>query len=219
MTLLCPRCGQGLLRYQCEDVELVRCWGGHGVWIDNALSQRLASGDVPSAVLHELSMLEAHSLPASDAEPIGGCPACQGPLMHAHARVANVGLDLCKPHGTWLDTGELARVARGALSPEPPPAPEPHGPRLLAARPPPTEQESHENTRRLEALVGKPDESTYAKGLRVMPGAILASLLEGAREMSENVEETDSYDSYGSSNDGLFTLLFEYVASLTSNDD
>jgi Zn-finger nucleic acid-binding protein len=208
-----------LLRYRCEDVELVRCWGGHGVWIDNELSRRLASGDFPSAVLHELAGLEAHATHATDEQPLGGCPQCHSSLAHAHARVANVGLDVCAQHGTWLDTGELARVARGALSPEPPLPPEPERARAATPRPLPTEQESRENTRRLEALVGKPDESTYVKGLRVMPGAILTAVLEGASEMASNLEETDEYGAYGNRNDGLFKSLFDYVVALTRNDD
>jgi Zn-finger nucleic acid-binding protein len=217
VTLLCPRCGQGLLRYHCEDVELVRCWGGHGVWIDNALSQRLASGDFPNAVLRELAALEAHAPPPGSAQPVGGCPECQSPLLYVHAQVANVGLDVCKGHGTWLDTGELARVARGALSPEP--LPESEKPRQVVSRPLPTEQETRENTRRLESLVGTPDENTYVKGLRVMPGAILTALLEGAREMGTHAKDKDDYGYANGSGDGLFTLLFDYVVSLTRNDD
>jgi len=189
------------------------------VWIDNALSQRLASGDFPNAVLHELAGLEAHAPAADDAEPIGGCPECRHPLLHAHAQVANVGLDVCKLHGTWLDTGELARVARGALSPEPPPPPEPERPRPVAPRPLPTEQESRENTQRLESLVAEPDENTYVKGLRVMPGAILTALVEVTREMATTAEEKDDYGYYANGGDGLFTLLFDYVVSLTRNDD
>jgi Zn-finger nucleic acid-binding protein len=190
------------------------------VWIDNALSQRLASGEFPNAVLHDLAGLEAHAPPPNRAQPVGGCPECQSALLHVHAHVADVGLDVCKSHGTWLDAGELARVARGALSPEPLPLPEPERPRPVAARPLPTEQESRENTRRLESLVGTPDENTYVKGLRVMPGAILTALLEGAREMGTHAEDKEDYGYYESgSGDGLFSLLFDYVVSLTRNDD
>ena len=159
-------------------MELVRCWGGHGVWIDNALSQRLASGDFPEAVIRELAGLEAYAPPANEALPVGGCPTCQGPLLHVHAQVANVRLDVCKLHGTWLDTGELARVARGALSPEPTPPPEPERPWPVTAHALPGEQESRENTRRLEALVSTPDEGTYAKGVRVLPVLALMALFD-----------------------------------------
>jgi Zn-finger nucleic acid-binding protein len=188
------------------------------VWIDNALSQRLAAGDFPNAVLHELAGLEAYAPPAGTSETIRGCPVCQSPLLHAHAQVANVGLDVCQLHGTWLDTGELARVARGALSREAPPL-DPEGPRKVAPRSLPTEQESRVNTRRLEALVEPPDENIYVKGLRVMPGAILTALVDAGREMATNAADKDDYGYYANGSGGLFTLLFDYVVSLTRNDD
>ena len=53
-----------------------------------------------------------------------------------------------------------------------------------------------------------------------MPGAILTALAEGAREMATNAQEKEDYGYYESgSGDGLFSLLFDYVVSLTRNDD
>lgn len=214
MTLACPRCSQGLIRYACDDVELVRCWGGHGVWIDNALSQRLASGAFPRAVVNELSKLEAHAPQLDDAREPGACPQCQKQLRGYVVEVARLAVDVCQEHGTWLDTGELARVARGEAAPSAAPAPA-----RAAVTPAMTEQESLENTRRLEALVSRPDEGTYAKGLRVMPGAILTAVVEGMTQPDES--EWDSYDDHGEFGPGndLLTQVFRVIAYLARSDD
>jgi Zn-finger nucleic acid-binding protein len=214
VSLACPRCSQGLIRYACADVELVRCWGGHGVWIDNALSQRLASGAFPRAVVDELSKLEAHAARPDDARAPGACPQCRKQLQGYVVDIAGLAVDVCQEHGTWLDTGELARVARGETAASTSPATA-----RAVLTPAMTEQESRENTRRLEALVSPPDEGVYAKGLRVMPGAILTAVVEGMTESDES--EWDSYDEHGEFGPGsdLLTRVFGVIAYLVRSDD
>jgi hypothetical protein len=128
--------------------------------------------------------------------------------------VALLAVDVCQEHGTWLDTGELARVARGETAPSAAPAPA-----RAAVTPAMTEQESRENTRRLEALVSRPDEGTYAKGLRVMPSAILTAVVEGMTQPDES--EWDSYDDHGEFGPGndLLTQVFRMIAYLARNAD
>jgi Zn-finger nucleic acid-binding protein len=214
--LACPRCAQGLIRYACEDVELVRCWGGHGVWIDNALSQRLASRELPRAVVDEIARLEAHAPPA-DAPTPGACPECRQPLRSYFVELGQLHVDVCKQHGTWLDTGELARIARGDARKR---APLPAG--SAAPRRVMTEQESCENTRRLESLVSSPAEGTYAKGLRVLPGAILTSLANGVQDAA--TDDSDDYAGYGDHGefgpgDDLLTRVCGVISFLVGHDD
>jgi Zn-finger nucleic acid-binding protein len=180
------------------------------VWVDNALSQRLASGKFPRAAVDEIARLEAHAPPA-DAPAPGACPECQQPLRGYFVELGQLHVDVCMQHGTWLDTGELARIARGDAL------------RLsagsVAARRVVTEQGSRENTRRLESLVTPPDEGTYAKGLRVMPGAILTAIADGVRRASEIELDDDGYSGelYGRSN--LLTSAFGVIAYLLQHED
>ena len=207
----CPRCGQGLIRYAREDVALVRCWGGHGVWIDNALSHRLASRAVPRSVVDELAQLEAHAPPWDAAAP-GACPECRQPLQSYLVELGQLVVDVCKQHGTWLDGGELARITRGEAARD---QPLPVGP--IRPAPAMTEQQSRENTRRLEALVARPAEGTYARGLRVMPGAILTAIAEGMSDAYDTYEDSDNGDVATHSN--LLTSVFGVISYLLSHDD
>lgn len=209
----CPRCGQGLIRYAREDIALARCWGGHGVWLDNALSHRLAMRAVPRSVVDELAQLEAHA-PPWHAAPPGACPECQQPLQSYLVEIGQLVVDVCKQHGTWLDGGELARIARGEASRS---QPLPPGP--IAPAPAMTEQESYENTRRLEALVARPTEGTYARGLRVMPGAILTAIAEGmSHEENDDDDGYGEHGEFGTSGD-LLTSVFGVIAYLVRHDD
>jgi Zn-finger nucleic acid-binding protein len=167
----------------------------------------------------ELSQLEAHSPLRNEAHPAGSCPECSEPMQTFFVEVGQVAVDVCQRHGTWLDTGELARIARG----EGPKAPSPPA----ATRPGlPSEEEGRENTRRLEALVSAPTEGTYLKGLRVMPGAIATSIAEGLSSALEE-EDDDDGDAWHHYYDGenprrrhsLIVLVFEYIASLARRDD
>jgi Zn-finger nucleic acid-binding protein len=213
--LACPRCAQGLIRYAREDVELVRCWGGHGVWIDNALSERLASRQFPRAAVDEIAKLEAYAPPSTATTP-GACPECRQALQRYFVELAQLPVDVCKQHGTWLDTGELARVARGdAVKRTESPA------RAIAPSPVMTEQQSLANTRRLESLVARPDEGTYAKGLRVMPGAILTAIAEGVSDDEESDDHDDGYGDHGPFGPGndLLTRVFRVISYLVRHDD
>jgi Zn-finger nucleic acid-binding protein len=184
------------------------------VWIDNALSQRLASGAFPRTVVDQLSKLEAHAPRLDEAREPGACPQCRKQLQGYLVEIARLAVDVCQEHGTWLDTGELARVARGEAAPAASPA-------LARAvvTPAVTEQQSRENTRRLEALVSQPDEGTYAKGLRVMPGAILTAVVEGMSQPDES--DWDSYDDHGEFGPGsdLLTQVFRVIAYLARSGD
>lgn len=87
------------------------------MWIDNEQSARLASGAFPPDVVAELSKLEAHAARRNEAHPAGACPECGEPMQTFFVEVGQVAVDVCKRHGTWLDAGELARVARGEVTP------------------------------------------------------------------------------------------------------
>jgi Zn-finger nucleic acid-binding protein len=207
----CPSCHQPLIPYHCSAVSFLRCWGGHGVWIDNTLSAQLAQGDFPGDVVTELSKLEAHSPLRNEAHAAGPCPECAEPMQTFFVEVGQVAVDVCEHHGTWLDTGELGRIARGEKAPPPPP----QAPFSL-----PSEEERRENTRRLEALVSAPSESTYAKGLRVMPGAIALAIAESLEEPSELEQDRAHYHWDGADRQhDIISLVFECVRKLFTNRD
>lgn len=107
-------------RVQVGPTTLLECAGCGGVWIDAAAFERVcADGEAQAAVLGVRPRPSAAT--GSDpgrpithsGEPVRyrPCPSC-GRMMNRvnFAKISGTVVDVCKGHGTFLDSGELHRI-------------------------------------------------------------------------------------------------------------
>jgi len=105
-----------LAQEEFEDITLDRCPRCRGMWLDVLELERLLEAD-PRALLKE----DRAFRPATgDAEGRRlNCPRCKGTYLIKLNSLIRPGtiLDSCTVcHGTWLDAGEYAQLARGGLA-------------------------------------------------------------------------------------------------------
>lgn len=109
---LCPRCKASLSECETATVRYVECTSCAGLWLDEALFQRVAERESGLAAL----VVKGGSPPppAASLEPTVRylpCPVC-GEIMNRKnfAEASGVILDWCRGHGWWFDAHELERV-------------------------------------------------------------------------------------------------------------
>lgn len=105
------------------EVQAHRCPRCRGIWIDPASFRRLCDDEARTAGEEDALAQPPGAARApqgrgptparADRVRYRPCPAC-GELMNRDnfARVSGVILDVCRPHGAWLDRGELAAIRR-----------------------------------------------------------------------------------------------------------
>jgi len=107
----CPACRGKLHDVRIGDSALLECGRCRGVWVDAGTFEHIcASRETQAAVLH----LAAPAAPAAaDAVRYRKCVAC-GKMMNRlnFGRLSGTIVDVCRGHGTFLDAGELHRIAR-----------------------------------------------------------------------------------------------------------
>lgn len=107
----CPRCHEPLLVLDLDGVEIDRCPGCGGMWLD--------PGELDT--LGELAGLGEHcghdfvvrsAAPAASQGSAGPCPRCRRRLSpFAWPGVAGLQLDRCpRGHGWWFDPAELGHT-------------------------------------------------------------------------------------------------------------
>lgn len=108
----CPRCSDVALPNETIDgLSVRRCPKCHGIWFEPLELERILSLR-PRKLLAE-DRAFAGSKPGEPARL--NCPACQGTyLIKVNSRIRRGTLvDSCTVcYGTWLDAGELTRLAR-----------------------------------------------------------------------------------------------------------
>jgi Zn-finger nucleic acid-binding protein len=110
---VCPRCKGGLRSRSIGTTALVECGRCAGIWISAGELERICEKtDVENLVRQHLSQLA----PTDAVMPTAGpayipCPTC-GQLMNRKSFGTRSGVivDVCKPHGVWLDHRELERI-------------------------------------------------------------------------------------------------------------
>ena len=112
----CPACESvALVEEKFEDVAVDRCPQCRGMWLDVLELERLLEAD-PRGLLKEDRAFKS----ASGAEDRRlDCPRCKGTYLIKLNSLIRPGtiLDSCTVcHGTWLDAGEYAQLARGGLA-------------------------------------------------------------------------------------------------------
>lgn len=107
----CPKCSATeMMQETVEDVTIDRCPSCHGIWLDMLELEKLLATD-PRPLLEEDRVFEAAP---NVAGPRINCPRCQGTyLLKLNSREhPGTIVDSCTVcYGTWLDAGELARLA------------------------------------------------------------------------------------------------------------
>lgn len=108
----CPRCRTRMAFQTLGGCGLDQCPSCGGIWLDNTTFDAIREDkDKQAAFVPEgRSRLETHD-PTEQAVVYLRCPRC-GDLMNRTNFAGRSGtvLDSCKPHGTWFDKDELARV-------------------------------------------------------------------------------------------------------------
>jgi Zn-finger nucleic acid-binding protein len=110
---VCPRC-KGMLRSRSVGTTaLVECGNCAGIWLSAEELDRICqSPDVENLVRQHLAELEpANPAISTDGLAYLHCPTC-GELMNRKnfGTRSGVIVDVCKPHGVWLDHRELDRI-------------------------------------------------------------------------------------------------------------
>jgi Zn-finger nucleic acid-binding protein len=112
-TSACPRCKKPLSECETAAVRYVECTSCAGLWLDEALFQRVA--EQRESGLAALVVKGGSPLPptASLERTVRylACPVC-GQIMNRKnfADASGVILDWCRGHGWWFDAHELERV-------------------------------------------------------------------------------------------------------------
>lgn len=106
---VCPRCHVSLTHYAYRNRDLDMCSHCGGVWLDRGEFTDLTR---ESDVYQNQAAPKGHVRgPIRDSIQYIPCVRC-GTLMNRKnfARISGVIIDECRPHGVWLDGGELERI-------------------------------------------------------------------------------------------------------------
>jgi Zn-finger nucleic acid-binding protein len=111
--VLCPACRTVAMRHvQVGPTDLLECTKCGGAWVAADAFERLcADRDAQAAVLHQWGPAPARPRPQEIR--YRPCPDC-GRMMNRvnFGRLSGAIVDVCKGHGTFLDSGELHQIVR-----------------------------------------------------------------------------------------------------------
>ncbi len=109
----CPRCAGALRLRELGGAQLVECGGCAGLWLDASQFEALCEREEQRELaLRALGMREPPERPV-DSSPVRylRCPHCDQPMQRRNfGQRSGVIVDVCKPHGLWLDHLELERA-------------------------------------------------------------------------------------------------------------
>lgn len=113
----CPRCRSPLEAPSGDDLaggRLHECPRCGGVFVPkDVLAELLTRAEVSGPFADP----PRRQIPALDEVRYVSCPLCHASMNRMNfGRVSGVIVDVCKPHGTWFDGGELTRVIAFAAS-------------------------------------------------------------------------------------------------------
>ncbi|RMG15817.1 MAG: hypothetical protein D6731_07435 [Planctomycetota bacterium] len=102
----CPRCGVALEAVVEQGVEVDRCCGCGGEWLDQGEGEALSRPEL--ALAERVEALDPRQ-PVDDSPPLA-CPRCRGTLQRERYATSGVEIDRCDC-GVWLDRGEREKIA------------------------------------------------------------------------------------------------------------
>jgi len=108
--LICPHCETNLKYLQLGKVELAECPKCDGLWLENSQFETVCADTEQQAVLLGSAVPVPETVPPTPVKYIK-CPVCRV-IMHRQnfSGASGVIIDICRPHGTWLDAVELQRI-------------------------------------------------------------------------------------------------------------
>lgn len=111
-TKACPGCRGQLAQVLLGDLPILECAGCDGVWVGAADFERICVNREAQAAVIERRRATAPSEPRRAPIQYRPCVVC-GKLMNRvnFGRVSGTVIDVCRGHGTFLDSGELHAVA------------------------------------------------------------------------------------------------------------
>ncbi len=116
--LACPRCSNTLRAAMAGDVLMDECTRCGGLWLEHDVFREIVARERDREMLFEaLSQLGrvrvAQPHTGGDERFYVPCPRCEQIMdRRQFARISKVIVDVCKPHGIWLDHDELPRIVR-----------------------------------------------------------------------------------------------------------
>ena len=111
--LNCPRCNTHMRREPVDGIELDLCDNCGGTWYDRGeLEQHIAAGSSAEAEDAQEQPLQEFQREADKLNTrYLKCPICEGIMTRKNwGRMSGIILDICGPHGLFLDSGELDKV-------------------------------------------------------------------------------------------------------------
>jgi Zn-finger nucleic acid-binding protein len=107
--LLCPHCRSALTAFEQTSGSLFDCGACGGQFVEHAALRELVDRrDLPVAIGAPPSRRFVAAPAPVKYVP---CPVCQSLMNRKNfGGTSGVIVDVCKPHGTWFDLGELPRV-------------------------------------------------------------------------------------------------------------
>ncbi len=109
---MCPGCGEPLIIFELEGIEIDHCVSCLGTWLDSGeLEQILERRVLEFSDEEQRQILDVRKAPAKGPLDPAPCPKC-GEVMKRAVYNMSVCLviDVCSQHGVWLDTGEIKTV-------------------------------------------------------------------------------------------------------------
>ncbi len=109
----CPGCGNVFLAVALGGITLLECAACDGVWVAADAFERLcADREAQAAVLHRDAGQSQRPGKAERSVRYRPCPQC-GKMMNRvnFGRISGAVVDVCRAHGTFLDSGELQQIA------------------------------------------------------------------------------------------------------------
>ena len=114
----CPRCSNPLRAAMAGDALIDECTRCGGLWLEHDVFREIVARERDREMLFEaLSQLgrarAAQADTGGDERFYVPCPRCEQIMdRRQFARISKVIVDVCKPHGIWLDHDELPRIVR-----------------------------------------------------------------------------------------------------------
>ncbi len=117
VELPCPCCGALMPVREVGGIALNECPGCHGLWVPDghfeALVQRAIDAHAQRNAAQPVQQPRVQGAnPGATPVTYRRCPVCDAMMnRHNFQRRSGVIIDVCKPHGTWLDADELEQIS------------------------------------------------------------------------------------------------------------